>query len=123
MFSLHLCVDGGVLKPDANPRRPAWPMLQPLAKHSPVLRCQQQRWAAGSPSFDEGAQQVLGIVREMKDAGSYNFVQDKASCVVFGIPREAMANGAAEEVLPLKAIAPALVARLRGGADRVLHRI
>jgi len=62
-------------------------------------------------------------MREMKDAGSYNFVQDEASCVVFGMPREAIARGAADEVLPLQAIAPALVARLRAGADRVHHRI
>lgn len=62
-------------------------------------------------------------MREMKDAGSYNFVQDEASCVVFGMPREAIAHGAADEVLPLPSIAPALVARLRSGGDRVLHRI
>lgn len=62
-------------------------------------------------------------MREMKDAGSYNFVQDEASCVVFGMPREAIARGAADEVLPLQAIAPALVARLRGSGDRVHHRI
>src|SRR5690606_40670208 len=41
-------------------------------------------------------------MREMKDAGSYNFVQDEASCVVFGMPREAIARGAADEVLPLR---------------------
>ncbi|MCO5111184.1 MAG: chemotaxis response regulator protein-glutamate methylesterase [Burkholderiaceae bacterium] len=62
-------------------------------------------------------------MREMKDAGSYNYVQDEASCIVFGMPREAIAHGAADEVLPLSQIAPALVARLRGGADRVHHRI
>lgn len=62
-------------------------------------------------------------MREMKDAGSYNLVQDEASCVVFGMPREAIAHGAADEVLPLSAIAPALVARLRSGASGVHHRI
>lgn len=62
-------------------------------------------------------------MREMKDAGSYNYVQDEASCIVFGMPREAIAHGAADEVLPLTQIAPALVAKLRGGADRVMHRI
>lgn len=62
-------------------------------------------------------------MREMKDAGSYNYVQDEASCIVFGMPREAIAHGAADEVLPLSQIAPALVARLRGGSDRVHHRI
>lgn len=51
-------------------------------------------------------------MREMKDAGSYNYVQDEASCVVFGMPREAILHGAADEVLPLTAIAPALLARL-----------
>ena len=62
-------------------------------------------------------------MREMKDAGSYNFVQDEASCIVFGMPREAIAHGAAHEVLPLNAIAPALLAQLRGSADRGHHRI
>ncbi len=63
-------------------------------------------------------------MREMKNAGSYNYVQDEASCIVFGMPREAIAHGAADEVLPLTQIAPALIARLRGGgADRVHHRI
>lgn len=57
-------------------------------------------------------------MREMKDAGSYNYVQDEASCVVFGMPREAIAHGAADEVLPLLAIAPALLARLSTSTDR-----
>jgi two-component system chemotaxis response regulator CheB len=62
-------------------------------------------------------------MREMKDAGSYNYVQDEASCIVFGMPREAIAHGAADEVLPLNQIAPALVARLRSHSDKVMHRI
>jgi len=62
-------------------------------------------------------------MREMKDAGSYNYVQDEASCIVFGMPREAIAHGAADEVLPLGQIAPALIARLRGTTDRLHHRI
>jgi two-component system chemotaxis response regulator CheB len=62
-------------------------------------------------------------MREMRDAGSYNLVQDEASCIVFGMPREAIAHGAADEVLPLLQIAPALLARLRGSSDQVHHRI
>ena len=62
-------------------------------------------------------------MREMKDAGSYNYVQDEATCIVFGMPREAIAHGAADEVLPLGQIAPALIARLRGTTDRLHHRI
>lgn len=62
-------------------------------------------------------------MREMKDAGSYNYVQDEATCIVFGMPREAIAHGAADEVLPLGQIAHALIARLRGATDRLHHRI
>jgi len=57
-------------------------------------------------------------MKEMRDAGSYNYVQDEASCVVFGMPREAIVHGAADEVLPLTAIAPALLARLSSSNDR-----
>lgn len=62
-------------------------------------------------------------MREMRDKGSYNYVQDEASCVVFGMPREAIAHGAADEVLPLDKIAPALLAKLSAGGDRLHNRI
>jgi len=62
-------------------------------------------------------------MREMRDAGSYNFVQDEASCVVFGMPREAIAQGAAHEVLPLTQIAPKLIERLRSTAGMSLNRV
>jgi two-component system chemotaxis response regulator CheB len=62
-------------------------------------------------------------MREMRDKGSYNFVQDEASCVVFGMPREAIAHGAADEVLPLDRIAGALLARLGASGDRLHNRI
>jgi two-component system chemotaxis response regulator CheB len=55
-------------------------------------------------------------MRRMRDAGSWNVAQDEASCVVFGMPREAIAAGAVHEVLPLPAIAPRLLSRLRGSA-------
>ena len=61
-------------------------------------------------------------MRAMRDAGSYNLVQDEQSCVVFGMPREAINHGAASEVLPLAQIAPKLVEWLRqhvGVATRV----
>jgi two-component system chemotaxis response regulator CheB len=60
-------------------------------------------------------------MKEMRDAGSYNYVQDEATCVVFGMPREAILHGAADEVLPLTAITPALLARLASVGDR--HRV
>ena len=60
-----------------------------------------------------GADGALAM-KEMRDAGSYNLAQDEASCVVFGMPREAIAAGAAHEVLPLAQIAHRLLERLRG---------
>jgi two-component system chemotaxis response regulator CheB len=57
-------------------------------------------------------------MKEMRDCGSYNYVQDEASCVVFGMPREAILHGAADEVLPLTAIAPALLSKLSSSNDR-----
>jgi len=57
-------------------------------------------------------------MREMKDAGSYNFVQNEASCVVFGMPKEAISHGAADEVLDIAQIAPALIAKLGCVVDR-----
>jgi two-component system chemotaxis response regulator CheB len=62
-------------------------------------------------------------MREMRDAGSYNLVQDEASCVVFGMPREAIAAGAAHEVLPLGQIATRLIERLRSTAGLSLNRV
>lgn len=57
-------------------------------------------------------------MKEMKDAGSYNYVQDEASCIVFGMPREAILHGAADEILSLTAIAPAMLAKLSSSGDR-----
>lgn len=57
-------------------------------------------------------------MKEMRDAGSYNYVQDEASCIVFGMPREAILHGAANEILPLTDIAGALLTKLGSTADR-----
>jgi two-component system chemotaxis response regulator CheB len=62
-------------------------------------------------------------MREMLDAGSYNIVQDEASCIVFGMPREAIAAGAASEVLTLSAIGPRLIERLRSSSGMALNRV
>ena len=49
----------------------------------------------------DGAQGLL----EMKQAGAHTIAQDEASCVVFGMPKEAIAIGGASEVQPLQNIA------------------
>lgn len=50
---------------------------------------------------DDGAQGLL----EMKEAGAVTIAQDEASCVVFGMPREAIARGAVDIVAPLERVA------------------
>jgi len=61
-----------------------------------------------------GADGARGLLA-MRQAGARTVAQDEDSCVVFGMPREAIALGAAEEVSPLGNIAPAV---LRLAADR-----
>ncbi|HEX8964634.1 MAG TPA: chemotaxis response regulator protein-glutamate methylesterase [Rhodocyclaceae bacterium] len=57
----------------------------------------------------DGAQGML----EMRKAGAWNIGQDEASCVVYGMPREAALVGAVEEVSPLPDIAARILAKLR----------
>jgi two-component system chemotaxis response regulator CheB len=59
---------------------------------------------------------------EMKRAGSFNIAQDEASCVVFGMPKEAIALGAVDEVLPVTRIAARLLERLAEFGP-VAHRV
>ena len=62
-------------------------------------------------------------MKAMRDAGSWNVAQDEASCVVFGMPKEAIAAGAIHEVLPLGAIALRLIERLRSTAGLSTNRL
>jgi two-component system chemotaxis response regulator CheB len=58
----------------------------------------------------DGAEGLLAIRR----AGGRTIAQDESTAVVFGMPREAILLGAAEQILPLEKIAPALGALARG---------
>jgi two-component system, chemotaxis family, protein-glutamate methylesterase/glutaminase len=51
-----------------------------------------------------GADGAKGLL-EMKEAGAFTIAQDEASCIVFGMPKEAIKLGAAIKVLPLRSIA------------------
>ncbi len=50
---------------------------------------------------DDGARGLL----EMKEARARTFAQDEATSIVFGMPKEAIARGAAEHIVPLGSIA------------------
>jgi len=54
---------------------------------------------------DDGAKGLL----EMKEAGAFTIAQDEATCVVFGMPKEAIKLGAVDKILPLEDITPAVI--------------
>jgi len=56
----------------------------------------------------DGAQGML----EMHRVGAYTFAQDEESCVVFGMPREAIALNAVDEVVPMAEMATRVLRRL-----------
>ncbi len=58
-----------------------------------------------------GADGAEGLLA-MKDKGAYTLAQDEASCVVFGMPKEAIKRGAAQKVLPLSRIPEELLRTL-----------
>jgi two-component system chemotaxis response regulator CheB len=58
---------------------------------------------------DDGARGL----KAMRDAGAATFAQDEASCVVYGMPREAVRLGAAGQVLPLRALTNAALTAAR----------
>jgi two-component system chemotaxis response regulator CheB len=65
----------------------------------------------------DGAQGML----EMKKAGAYNFAQDEASCVVFGMPREAIAVGGTHEVGALHDLPGMVLGYLAAHSSRALR--
>jgi len=58
---------------------------------------------------DDGANGM----KEMSDAGAYTLAQDEASCVVFGMPKEAIERGGVSRVLPLNRLTEAALAACR----------
>lgn len=62
----------------------------------------------------DGAQAML----EMKLAGAYNIAQNEATCVVYGMPREAVQVGAVHDIAPLNEIAARVFAHLGGSSKQ-----
>lgn len=54
----------------------------------------------------DGAKEML----TMKQSGAFTIAQDEASCVVFGMPKEAIKLGGVDKILPLSEIPAAIVA-------------
>ena len=84
---------------------------QPVNRHKPSVDVlfrsvaqQAGRNAIGALLTGMGKDGALGL-KEMREAGSPTIAQDEATSVVWGMPGEAVAVGAACEVLPLNSIA------------------
>jgi two-component system chemotaxis response regulator CheB len=58
-----------------------------------------------------GKDGAAGMLK-MREAGAYNFAQDEASCVVFGMPKAAIDLKAVHAVLPLDKMAAGLIEQL-----------
>jgi two-component system chemotaxis response regulator CheB len=64
--------------------------------------------AVGAILTGMGADRARGLLA-MRRAGAATFAEDESTCVVFGMPKEAIACGGAEHVVPLDRMAAALL--------------
>ena len=99
----------------------------PVNRHRPsvdVLFESAAKWAGknavGVILTGMGKDGAAGML-QMKQAGAYNFAQDEASCVVFGMPREAIAVGATHEVGTLQALPGMVLGHLAAHGSRALR--
>jgi two-component system chemotaxis response regulator CheB len=100
--------------PPVNRHRPSVDVLF----HSAAVHAGKN--AVGVILTGMGKDGALGML-EMKNVGAYNFAQDEASCVVFGMPREAIAVGATHEVGPLNALPGMVLGYLAAHSSRALR--
>jgi two-component system chemotaxis response regulator CheB len=99
-------------EPPVNRHRPSVDVLfRSAAQHA-------GKNAVGVILTGMGRDGAVGLL-EMKKAGAYTLAQDEASCIVFGMPREAIALGAADEIAALPEMSRRVMARLSSMGDRV----
>lgn len=91
----------------------------PVNRHRPSVdvlfhsaATQLGKQAVGVILTGMGKDGALGL-KAMHDAGAYTFAQDEASCIVFGMPREAIAQGGVDEIVPLERMTEKILARLQ----------
>ncbi|MDQ0085907.1 response regulator receiver modulated CheB methylesterase [Variovorax sp. YR634] len=98
-------------EPPVNRHRPSIDVLfDSAAKHA-------GKNAIGIILTGMGRDGAEGLLR-MKRAGAHTLAQDEASCVVFGMPREAIALGAVDDVSPLSEVSRRVMAHLRTFGER-----
>lgn len=67
-----------------------------------------------------GKDGAAGMLK-MREAGAVNFAQDEASCIVYGMPREAVAAGAVHEIAPLAQLPGRVLEQLTRDGGRALR--
>jgi two-component system chemotaxis response regulator CheB len=99
-------------EPPVNRHRPSVDVLfRSAAQHA-------GKNAVGVILTGMGRDGAAGLL-DMRQAGAYTLAQDEASCIVFGMPREAIALGAADDISPLSDMSRRVMARLASMGERV----
>lgn len=100
---------------------------EPVNRHRPSVEV-LFRSATANAGANAVAVMLTGMGRDgaramldLRHAGAHTIAQDEATCVVFGMPREAIVIGAADEVLPIERIATAALDRVAKAGHR--HRV
>lgn len=100
--------------PPVNRHRPSVDVLfASAAEHA-------GRNASGVILTGMGKDGALGML-QMREAGAFNVAQDESTCVVFGMPREAIAAGAVHEVGPLTELPRLVMTQLAIDGGRALR--
>lgn len=111
----HLLVDAGRLRLTLDPERHACrPSVDVLFESLAVEIGRRAIAGLLTGMGRDGAAGLLALSRMQ----ALTFAQDEGSCVVFGMPKEAILLGAAESILPLSQIGPYLVDNSRARIER-----
>ncbi len=99
----------------------------PVSRHKPSVDVLFESAAASA------GKNVIGVIltgmgqdgaigmRHMKDAGAYNFAQNEESCVVYGMPKEAVAHGGVDEIAHLNDLPKRVLSHLMANSSRALR--
>jgi two-component system chemotaxis response regulator CheB len=99
----------------------------PVCRHRPSVEVLFRSAAQAAGPFAAGAiltgmgDDGAGGLLEMREAGALTIAQNEATCIVFGMPREAIRRGAAKLVVPLDAIASSIQSWVAGSDSGSWH--
>jgi two-component system chemotaxis response regulator CheB len=106
----HLVIEHGAVRlTQAPPRHHCRPSIDTLFES---VAAEYRARAAAALLTGMGRDGAAGLLA-IRQAGGFTIAQDEATSVVYGMPREAVVCGAADRVLALHDIGPALEARVR----------